>query len=411
MPPASTASSSTRTRGGSASAWTTDGFGMGGLGGSYGGASTRGGYAIAFVTGTMGTHERVETLENALRGCLGLPRDLSHAFRSSLGAGHADRIRVANAVLVLEQASPASAGWRRAVSRDASSKRLPDLGGKAIGHRLDIAPAARAPPPSGPRRHRGRRGLQALDALVPIPPRSSHGTGGSSGASTPDPAAIAVIERLEPVETVHGERRDVAVESMLAKQRAGVPELEMRRPRVHQRRRRRVDRATPAMQPAGDRHRCSRPLANLGAVNRIAPQPPQARRRRRRFSRSTPARGSNTAMRPESHARPSPAGSCRTRRSPARRTPLPSVRSATRSTPSTHHATRRLCSAPAPPTRNTRWRGSARRASRRGVQGVMPPSYRSTMRRAGRRQRAVEDSRMREGRRRAGAQHRTGQLG
>jgi CubicO group peptidase (beta-lactamase class C family) len=49
-----------------------DGFGMGGLGGSYGGASTRGGYAIAFVTGTMGTHERVDTIESTLRGCLGL---------------------------------------------------------------------------------------------------------------------------------------------------------------------------------------------------------------------------------------------------------------------------------------------------------------------------------------------------
>ena len=49
-----------------------DGFGMGGLGGSYGGASTTGGYAIAFVTGTMGTHERAERLENALRACLGL---------------------------------------------------------------------------------------------------------------------------------------------------------------------------------------------------------------------------------------------------------------------------------------------------------------------------------------------------
>jgi CubicO group peptidase (beta-lactamase class C family) len=50
-----------------------DGFGMGGLGGSYAGASTRGGYAIAFVTGTMGTHERVESLENTMRGCIGLP--------------------------------------------------------------------------------------------------------------------------------------------------------------------------------------------------------------------------------------------------------------------------------------------------------------------------------------------------
>jgi CubicO group peptidase (beta-lactamase class C family) len=50
-----------------------DGFGMGGLGGSYGGASTRGGYAIAFVTGTMGTHERAETLENTMRACIGVP--------------------------------------------------------------------------------------------------------------------------------------------------------------------------------------------------------------------------------------------------------------------------------------------------------------------------------------------------
>ncbi len=52
-----------------------EGFGMGGLGGSYGGACTRGGadYAIAFVTGTMGSHERGERVENALRACLGMP--------------------------------------------------------------------------------------------------------------------------------------------------------------------------------------------------------------------------------------------------------------------------------------------------------------------------------------------------
>jgi CubicO group peptidase (beta-lactamase class C family) len=51
------------------------GFGMGGLGGSFGGACTREGakYAIAFVTGTMGSHERGERVENALRACLGLP--------------------------------------------------------------------------------------------------------------------------------------------------------------------------------------------------------------------------------------------------------------------------------------------------------------------------------------------------
>jgi CubicO group peptidase (beta-lactamase class C family) len=50
-----------------------EGYGMGGLGGSYGGACTRnGGYAIAFVTGTMGDHARGERVENALRSCLGM---------------------------------------------------------------------------------------------------------------------------------------------------------------------------------------------------------------------------------------------------------------------------------------------------------------------------------------------------
>jgi hypothetical protein len=49
-----------------------DGFGMGGLGGSYGGAS-REGYAIGFVTGSMGSHDRAIGIENALRSCLGLP--------------------------------------------------------------------------------------------------------------------------------------------------------------------------------------------------------------------------------------------------------------------------------------------------------------------------------------------------
>jgi CubicO group peptidase (beta-lactamase class C family) len=48
-----------------------DGFGMGGVGGSYAGVS-RDGYVIAFLTGSMGTHERVERLENTLRSCLGL---------------------------------------------------------------------------------------------------------------------------------------------------------------------------------------------------------------------------------------------------------------------------------------------------------------------------------------------------
>jgi len=50
-----------------------DGFGMGGTGGSLGWASRAGGYAYAFVTGSVGTHERSDLVENALRGCLGMP--------------------------------------------------------------------------------------------------------------------------------------------------------------------------------------------------------------------------------------------------------------------------------------------------------------------------------------------------
>jgi len=49
-----------------------DGYGMGGLGGSYGGTSTAGGYTVGFVTGSAGSHDRVDKLENTLRECLGL---------------------------------------------------------------------------------------------------------------------------------------------------------------------------------------------------------------------------------------------------------------------------------------------------------------------------------------------------
>jgi CubicO group peptidase (beta-lactamase class C family) len=49
-----------------------EGFGMGGLGGSFGAACSEAGYAIAFVTGTMGTHARGELLENTVRACIGL---------------------------------------------------------------------------------------------------------------------------------------------------------------------------------------------------------------------------------------------------------------------------------------------------------------------------------------------------
>jgi CubicO group peptidase (beta-lactamase class C family) len=50
-----------------------DGYGMGGLGGSYGGASTAGGYTVGFVTGSAGGHDRGDAVENAFRECLGIP--------------------------------------------------------------------------------------------------------------------------------------------------------------------------------------------------------------------------------------------------------------------------------------------------------------------------------------------------
>jgi hypothetical protein len=49
-----------------------DGFGMGGTGGNLGWASRAGGYAYGFVTGTVGTHDRSDIVENTLRTCLGL---------------------------------------------------------------------------------------------------------------------------------------------------------------------------------------------------------------------------------------------------------------------------------------------------------------------------------------------------
>lgn len=50
-----------------------DGFGMGGVGGSFGWWSEAGQYAFAFLTGHIGDHARGDRLENALRDCLGLP--------------------------------------------------------------------------------------------------------------------------------------------------------------------------------------------------------------------------------------------------------------------------------------------------------------------------------------------------
>jgi CubicO group peptidase (beta-lactamase class C family) len=49
-----------------------DGFGMGGVGGSFGWWSTEGDYAIAFVTGVIADHDRATRVDNAVRACLDL---------------------------------------------------------------------------------------------------------------------------------------------------------------------------------------------------------------------------------------------------------------------------------------------------------------------------------------------------
>jgi CubicO group peptidase (beta-lactamase class C family) len=48
-------------------------YGMGGTGGSFAGACPAGRYAFGFVTGTMGSGPGAVAVENALRGCIGLP--------------------------------------------------------------------------------------------------------------------------------------------------------------------------------------------------------------------------------------------------------------------------------------------------------------------------------------------------
>jgi CubicO group peptidase (beta-lactamase class C family) len=50
-----------------------DGYGMGGVGGSFGWWSEGGQYACGFVTGHIGGHDRGDLLENAVRRALGLP--------------------------------------------------------------------------------------------------------------------------------------------------------------------------------------------------------------------------------------------------------------------------------------------------------------------------------------------------
>jgi hypothetical protein len=50
-----------------------DGYGMGGVGGSFGWWSEDGQYAAAFLTGHIGGHDRGDRLENVVREVLGLP--------------------------------------------------------------------------------------------------------------------------------------------------------------------------------------------------------------------------------------------------------------------------------------------------------------------------------------------------
>ena len=50
-----------------------DGYGMGGTGGSFGWWSGTGRYAAAFLTGHVGTHDRGDRVEGAVREALGLP--------------------------------------------------------------------------------------------------------------------------------------------------------------------------------------------------------------------------------------------------------------------------------------------------------------------------------------------------
>jgi CubicO group peptidase (beta-lactamase class C family) len=50
-----------------------DGFGMGGVGGAFGGASRTGRYGISFLPAHMDDHERLDRLEEVVRECLGVP--------------------------------------------------------------------------------------------------------------------------------------------------------------------------------------------------------------------------------------------------------------------------------------------------------------------------------------------------
>jgi hypothetical protein len=50
-----------------------DGYGMGGVGGSFGWWSEKDRYALAFLTGHIGDHDRGDRVESVVRDALGLP--------------------------------------------------------------------------------------------------------------------------------------------------------------------------------------------------------------------------------------------------------------------------------------------------------------------------------------------------
>ncbi len=124
---------------------------------------------------------------------------------------------------------------------------LPDVAREPVGHLLHVGAKRASLLGERPGGIEDSAVLSDAPPRHPTPPRSTRETCASWERRSRTTGRERGHQRFEPVETVHGERRDVAVESMLAKQRARVPELEMRRPRAR--------RAPPWPRTAGDRRR------------------------------------------------------------------------------------------------------------------------------------------------------------
>ena len=73
----------------------SDGYGMGGLGGSLGWTMTDARYAFAFVTGHVGTYDQATLIENAVHDCLGFP---PNPITVISGGGSAHRRRGASSL-------------------------------------------------------------------------------------------------------------------------------------------------------------------------------------------------------------------------------------------------------------------------------------------------------------------------